>query len=107
LWKKPARLTDYRQPTLFARDLLKQHPQSNFIVDARHGFEDDPADVEWGFSELLPSMAETDCSCVAFILEKLPAIEKGVCCFRCTGKIYINKDINNGNLKKQKFLEVP
>ncbi|MFA6857770.1 MAG: putative quinol monooxygenase [Treponema sp.] len=75
-WKKSARLTDYRQPALFALGLLKQHPHSNFIIDARHGFEDDPADVEWGFSGLLPAMAETDCSCVAFILEKMPAIEE-------------------------------
>jgi quinol monooxygenase YgiN len=75
-WKKSARLADYRQPTLFALGLLKQHPQSNFIVDARHGFEDDPADVEWGLSELLPGMAETDCSCVAFIPEKTPALKK-------------------------------
>ena len=53
-WKKFARLDDYREPTLFALNLLRQHPQSNFVVNARNGFEDDPADVVWGFSELLP-----------------------------------------------------
>lgn len=74
-WKKFARLNDYREPTLFALDLLRNHPQSNFLVDARRGFEDDPADVEWGFSELLPNMAKTDCKYVVFIMEKVAAIE--------------------------------
>lgn len=49
---------------------------SNFIVDARHGFEDDSADVEWGFSELLPNMAKTECKYVIFIMEKVPTIEE-------------------------------
>jgi quinol monooxygenase YgiN len=75
-WKKFARINDYREPALFALDLLKQHPQSNFVVDARNGFEDDPADVEWGFSELLPNMAKTDCKYIAFIMEKVTAIEE-------------------------------
>lgn len=38
-WKKFARLDDYREPTLFALNLLRQHPQSNFVVDARNGKE--------------------------------------------------------------------
>ena len=74
-WKKFARLDDYREPTLFALNLLRQHPQSNFVVDARNGFEDDPADVAWGFSELLPQMGQTDCQYVAFIMAEVPAIE--------------------------------
>lgn len=75
-WRKFARLDDYRKPTLFALNLLRIHPKSNFVVDARHGFEDDPADVEWGFSELLPAMAKTDCKYVVFIMEKAPGIEE-------------------------------
>ncbi len=74
-WRKPARGDDYRRPTLFALDLLRQHRQSNFIVDARNGFEDDGEDVEWGFSELLPNMAKTDCRYVAFIVGKAVTIE--------------------------------
>ncbi|MBC3887385.1 hypothetical protein GH810_03560 [Acetobacterium paludosum] len=74
-WKKFARINDYREPTHFALQLLQQHPQSNFVVDARNGFEDDPEDVKWGFSELLPSMAKTDCQFVILIMEKAAAIE--------------------------------
>jgi len=75
-WRKFARIDDYRKPTLFALDLLRVHPKSNFVVDARHGFEDDPADVEWGFSELLPAMAKTDCKYVVFIMERAPGMEE-------------------------------
>ena len=74
-WKKFARINDYREPTLFALDLLEQYPQSNFVVDARNGFEDDPEDVKWGFSELLPNMAKTDCRYVVFIMQKITVIE--------------------------------
>lgn len=74
-WKKFARIDDYRTPALFALNLLKQHPQSNFVVDARNGFEDDKEDVTWGFSELLPNMAKTECRYFAFIMQEAPDIE--------------------------------
>lgn len=75
-WKKFARIDDYRKPTLFALDLLKQYPNSNFIVDARNGFEDDKEDTKWGFSELLPNMAKTDCKYVVFIMQNSADIEE-------------------------------
>jgi len=68
-WKGFARSDDYREPTSFALRLLEKNPNSNFIVDARNGFEDDPDDVIWGFSFLLPAMSRTDCKHVAFIME--------------------------------------
>lgn len=74
-WKIFARLNDYRAPTLFALDLLKQFPHSNFVVDARNGFEDDKEDVEWGFSELLPNMSKTDCEYVIFIMPETENLE--------------------------------
>jgi len=74
-WKSFARLDAYRKPTLFALDLLKQCPHSNFVVDARNGFEDDKEDAEWGFSELLPNMAKTDCKYVIFIMQKADDIQ--------------------------------
>jgi hypothetical protein len=74
-WKKFARSNDYREPTLFALNLLKRYPLSNFIVDARNGFEDDKEDVKWGFSELLPNMAKTGCKYAVFIIQKAPQIE--------------------------------
>jgi hypothetical protein len=74
-WKGFARSDDYREPTSFALRLLEQNPDSNFIVDARNGFEDDPDDVIWGFSFLLPAMSRTDCKYVVFIVENATYIE--------------------------------
>lgn len=68
-WKKEAHLDDYREPTMFALELLRKHKNSNFIVDARHGFEDDKRDVAWGFETLLPQMAQTTCKFVTFIMD--------------------------------------
>lgn len=74
-WKKEAHLQDYREPTSKALELLQSHATSNFVVDARHGFEDDKRDVEWGFQYLLPHMADTDCQYVCFIMNKENLIE--------------------------------
>lgn len=32
---------NYRIPTMYASDLLKQYKESNFIIDAKNGFEDE------------------------------------------------------------------
>lgn len=69
-WKKFCCFEDYRKPTMFAAELLKAHKNSNMIADARHGFEDDKADVEWGFKVLLPEMAKSDCKKWAFIVNE-------------------------------------
>ena len=75
-WKKFCCYNDYRNPTIFALDLLKMHSNSNFIVDARNGFEDEKDDVEWGFSVLLPAMSNTDCKIVVFIMNEVNEIEE-------------------------------
>jgi hypothetical protein len=75
-WKKFCCYDDYRKPALFALDLLKQYHNSNFVVDARNGFEDIKDDVEWGFTILLPEMSKTDCKYVIFILNKVNGIEE-------------------------------
>ncbi len=69
-WKKAAYIENYRQPTLFALELLRENEGSNFVVDARNGFEDDERDVEWGFQYLLPQMSGTSCRFVSFILNE-------------------------------------
>lgn len=74
-WKKFACLDDYRNPANFALNLLKEYLHSNFVVDARNGFEDDKADVEWGFHILLPEMAQTTCKFVCFIMNEVNEIE--------------------------------
>ncbi|WP_218918436.1 hypothetical protein [Paenibacillus durus] len=75
-WKKFCCNDDYRTPTTFALELLKKYPNSNFVVDARNGFEDEPEDIEWGFSVLLPAMANTDCKNVVFIMNEVNEIEE-------------------------------
>ena len=75
-WKKFCYLDDYRKATMFALVLTKQYPNSNFVIDARNGFEDDKADVEWGFSFLLPEIAKTDCKYVVFIMNEVNEIEE-------------------------------
>lgn len=74
-WKKFCRLDDYRAPALFALELLRRHAGSQLIIDARDGFEDDPADVAWAFSTLLPAMAKTDCRAVVLIMREVSGIE--------------------------------
>ena len=75
-WKQFAALENYRKPTTFALELLRNNKNSNFVVDARNGFEDTKEDVEWGFSYLLPNMAQTDCKKVVFILNEVNEIEE-------------------------------
>jgi len=75
-WKKFCCYDDYRNPTTFALELLKKNPNSNFVVDARNGFEDEKGDIEWGFSVLLPAMSNTDCKNVVFIMNKSNEIEE-------------------------------
>lgn len=70
VWKKPAYLENYRKPTELALEMLRSNEGSNFVVDARNGFEDDKRDVEWGFTYLLPEMAKTSCRFVCFIMNK-------------------------------------
>ncbi len=74
-WKKFSSFDNYRKPTLYALDLLRKHKNSNFVVDARNGFEDEKEDVEWAFRELLPNMAKTDCKHVIFIMNEVNEIE--------------------------------
>ena len=75
-WKKYCCYDNYRTPTIFALELLKKYPNSNFVVDARNGFEDEKEDAAWGFSVLLPAMSNTDCKNVVFIMNEVNEIEE-------------------------------
>lgn len=74
-WKQFCCFQNYRDATLAALTLLQNNLCSNLIIDARNGFEDDPADVEWGFSYLLPAMAKTGCKAVVMLLSVQTDIE--------------------------------
>lgn len=75
-WKKFCCFDDYRRHTLFGLELLKNNPGSNFVIDARNGFEDEKEDVEWGFAVLLPAMAKTGCHTVVFVMNEVTDIEE-------------------------------
>lgn len=75
-WKKFSSFENYRKPTLFALELMKQNSNSNLVIDARNGFEDEKEDVEWGFTVLLPAMGKTGCKHIIFIMNEINEIEE-------------------------------
>ncbi len=75
VWKKEAHFDDYRKPVIASLELLRDHKDSIFIVDARNGFEDVKEDVEWGFEYFLPELKKTGCRIWGFILPEVSDIE--------------------------------
>ena len=74
-WKKFCSGDDYRNPVKYVLELLEKNRNSNLIVDARNGFEDEIEDVEWAISEFIPKMAKTYCKDVVFIMNVVNDIE--------------------------------
>lgn len=75
-WKKFAQFDEYRKPVTFALELLKEKSDSNLIVDARNGFEDDTEDAEWVKQVFLPELAGTQCNIVCFLMPEVNEIEE-------------------------------
>ena len=75
-WKQFSSGENYRTPTTYSLELLKEHADSDFIIDARNGFEDDKEDVEWGFSFLIPNMSKTTCKHCIMIMNKANDIQE-------------------------------
>lgn len=75
IWKKEAHFDDYKNPVSASLEMLREHKNSLFIVDARNGFEDVPEDVEWGFQYFLPELKKTGCRIWGFILPEVSEIE--------------------------------
>ena len=74
-WKKECHYDNYRKPVEYSLEMLKNHKDSVFVVDARNGFEDVKEDIEWGFSYFLPEMKKTGCKTWVFILQEVSEIE--------------------------------
>ena len=75
VWKKEAHFDNYRDPVIASLEMLREHKDSIFIVDARNGFEDVKEDVEWGFNWFLPELKKTGCKIWGFILPEVSHIE--------------------------------
>ncbi len=75
-WKKFSCGDNYRLPTTFALDLFAEQQAKYYIVDARHGFEDEKEDALWVKETLLPKMAKTSLKTVVFVMENANEIKE-------------------------------
>ena len=75
-WKKFCCGDNYRKPLESALEIFRNNPSTDFVVDARNGFEDEAEDVEWGFSVFIPMLAATGCITVVFIMDTVTGIEE-------------------------------
>lgn len=67
-WKKFSCGEEYRKPCEFLLKLMQKHQCKNVVVNAVNGFEDEKEDVEWAFEYFIPSLAETNCRILVFIM---------------------------------------
>ena len=74
-WKKFSSGENYRNPVNYSLEIFNSNQVCNYVVDARNGFEDEKADVDWVCSEFLPKIANTACKTVVFIMEVVNDIE--------------------------------
>lgn len=74
-WEKFCKGKDYREPLYYVLELLQKNKNSNFICDARNGFEDDKEDIKWAFDEFIPKMCDTDCKKVVFVTNVINNIQ--------------------------------
>lgn len=91
-WKKFCSLEDYREPVGYALDLIKNHKDSNFICDARNGFEDIEEDVKWDFEVFIPELSKAGCKQVVFIVDAVNPIEGEIDMFTKEFKKYFLVD---------------
>jgi len=68
-WKKFCRQDDYRNPLLYALDIMKNHDGCHYAADTRDGFENEPADIQWVADVFLTQAALTTCKAIFFIID--------------------------------------
>jgi len=69
-WKKFCCKDDYRNPLLYALEIMRKNDGCQYVADTRTGFENELADTEWLFNDFLPKAAETSCKMIFFIIDK-------------------------------------
>ena len=72
-WKKFCRQDDYRNPLLYALDIMKNHNNCHYVADTRDGFENEPADIQWVSDVFIMQAALTTCKAIFFIIVWLSA----------------------------------
>ena len=68
-WKNICRQDDYRNPLLYALDIMRNHNDCHYVADTRDGFENEQADTQWLFDVFLPQTALTTCKAIFFIID--------------------------------------
>ena len=68
-WKKFCRQDDYRNPLLFALDVMRSHNNCHYVADTRNGFENEDSDTQWLFDVFLPLTKTTTCRAFFFIID--------------------------------------
>ena len=68
-WKKFCRKDDYRNPLLYALDIMRNHNDCHYVADTRDGFENEPADIQWVSDVFLTQAASTTCKAIFFIID--------------------------------------
>ena len=68
-WKKFCRQDDYRNPLLYALEVMKKHNGCQYAADTRDGFESEQADIQWLVDVFLPQTELTTCKAIFFIID--------------------------------------
>ena len=68
-WKKFCRQDDYRNPLLYAIEVMKTHDGCHYVADTRDGFENEDDDTQWVFDVFLAQTALTTCKAIFFIID--------------------------------------
>ena len=74
-WYEYCAFEAYRMPLRRILEALEKTPNSNLVIDARCGFEDEKEDVEWVCKEFIPAMAKTGTKKVVFLTHEVNEIE--------------------------------
>jgi len=75
-WKKFCRQDDYRNPLLYAIDIMRNHNDCHYVADTRDGFENEQDDTQWLFDVFLPQVALTTCKAFFFIIDNDNSLKK-------------------------------
>ena len=68
-WNKFCRHDDYRNPLLYAINIMKNHSSCHYVADTRDGFENEDEDTQWVFDVFIQQTALTTCKAIFFIID--------------------------------------
>ena len=67
-WKKFCKGNDYREPLLYAIEIMKKYDNCHYVADTRDGFENEDEDTDWVFNEFAPKASAVGCGYIFFII---------------------------------------